>query len=435
VAQVLADLLRGYPRAESVRRAAGTDWWTPEGVGRRVSERTLYRWLKAYEDHDLAGLEPATRRRTDSSLVLSERFLKLLADYKRADPTISIPEVIAVARELGVLAADERVDRSTVYRAASRMGLPVQRRKKSGPNRDMRRFAFPHRMDCILCDGKHFRAGVSRARRVAFFYLDDATRCGLHVVVGTSENAKLFLRGLFETVRKRGIPTIVYIDHGSGFIAHDTLAVIKALGGVPIHGETAYPQGHGKIEKLNQTALNRVLASLDGRVDVDPSCAALELRLRHWLRERYNHTPHASLSQDTPWQRWEADPKPLRLADNEGDLRGKFIVTLERGVSSDNVVPVDGIDYEMPRGYAGTRVTLYRRLLDDRIACLHEGTLVDLAPVDLAANARAKRAQPSRPAEVTQPLPLRAADIAFQRDFAPVVDTDGGYTDDFDSQE
>jgi len=436
VSQVLADMQRGYVRAEAVRHAATRDWWTPDGVLRRVSERTVYRWLRAYERDDLAGLEPASRDRTDSSVVLSEGLLNLLVERKRADPSLSIPEILRIARELGVIGHDERVDRTTVYRAACRLGLPVKHRKKSGRDRDMRRFAFPHRMDCNLCDGKHFRAGVTRAKRVALFFLDDATRLGLHVVVGTSENTELFLRGLYETTRQHGLSSVTYIDRGPGFIADATYAVIKALGGRPIHGEVAYPEGHGKIERFHRTALAQALVALDKRPDVDPDCGALELRLQHWLREGYNHAPHESLANDTPWQRWEADPRALRMPDNDAALRSKFIVPLERRVTADNTVSVDNVAYEMPRGYAGARVTLYRRLLEgDRIACLHEGHLVDIAPVDLAANARAQRARATRDDDVAHPLPPRAADIAFQRDFAPVVDVHGGLRDDPDPKE
>jgi len=45
----------------------------------------------------------------------------------------------------------------------------------------------------VLADGKHFRAGAKRLRRVALFFLDDSTRYGLEVVVGTAESAPLFL--------------------------------------------------------------------------------------------------------------------------------------------------------------------------------------------------------------------------------------------------
>jgi len=42
-----------------------------------------------------------------------------------------------------------------------------------------------------------------------------------------------------------------------------------------------------------------VLRHLAGSPEVDPDCGALELRLRHWLREIYNHTPHQGLGGDT----------------------------------------------------------------------------------------------------------------------------------------
>ena len=75
------------------------------------------------------------------------------------------------------------------------MGLPTRQRphKRDG---DTRRWRYAERMQCVLADGKHFRAGAARLRRVALFFLDDATRYGLAVVVGTAESSALFLRGL-----------------------------------------------------------------------------------------------------------------------------------------------------------------------------------------------------------------------------------------------
>ena len=142
-----------------------------------------------------------------------------------------------------------------------------------------------------------------------------------------------------------------------GFIADDTTEVIARLGSLLLHGERQYPEGHGKIEKFNQTALARLLRHLPGRADVDSGKGALELRLAHYLRERYNHTPHESLDSDTPHQRFMADTKVLRLPENDDELRRRFVVHVERRVSNDHVVKLDGKDYEMPRGNAGERVT------------------------------------------------------------------------------
>ncbi|HYC99642.1 MAG TPA: hypothetical protein VEB22_00315, partial [Phycisphaerales bacterium] len=76
---------------------------------------------------------------------------------------------------------------------------------------DTRSFEYPHRMQMLLCDGKHFRAGKTRAKRVALFFLDGASRLGLHVVVWTAEDAPFFLRGLYETIRRYGLFDIAYL--------------------------------------------------------------------------------------------------------------------------------------------------------------------------------------------------------------------------------
>lgn len=108
---------------------------------------------------------------------------------------------------------------------------------------------------------------------------------------GTTECAPLFLRGLYGTIRRHGLFDTVYLDQGPGFIAIDTADVIQRLGPMLVLGSVGYPAGRGKIEKLNQTALAAVLRTLDGNEEVDSDCGALELRLGHWLREVYNHTP------------------------------------------------------------------------------------------------------------------------------------------------
>ena len=429
VSHVVAAVRSGEAQVEAVRVAAGRSWLTFDGTLRSVGTRTIYRWLAAFADGGLGALDPVPRERAHGTVALPDELMQFVAAQKQLDVSASIPELIRRARELGVIGQDARIDRSTVYRTAQRMDIPVARRK--GPReRDCRRYAFPHRMDCVLCDGKHFRAGATRAKRVALFFLDDATRYGLHVVVGTSESPELFLRGLYELCRRHGLMQIVFLDHGPGFIAAASFEVIGKLGALLIHGEKAYPEGHGKVERFNQTAKAQLLRGLDRRPDVDPACGALELRLGHYLTERYNHTPHESLAGDTPFARFHADEKLLSFPDSDEDLRRRFVMHLERTASKDHVVSIHGIAYEVPRGLCDQRLTIHHRLLDGTYAVVAGAKLVDLAPVDLAANARSRRARPDAgAAEVAHPLPHSAADLAFARDFRSVVTADGGFSD------
>ena len=433
VSLVLTRIVAGESQAEAVGAVAAIDHhFDPAARPRRVSRRSIYRWLSAYRRNGLAGLETASLDQGPApSTVLSCELLRFMEEEKAKDPRVSVPELIRRAREHGFLGRHDSCNRTTVYRALKRLGVPVSKRKKA-KDHDARRFAYPHRMDMILCDGKHFRAGAGRSRRVVFFFLDDATRLALHAVVGTSENALLFQRGLFETITKHGLFDIIYLDRGPGFIAEDSIAVVANLDRLLIHGERAYPEGHGKLERFNQTALHDLLRGLDRRPDVDPALGALELRIRHYLDTQYNPRVHESLGGKSPSECFAEDPKPLRFPEDREALKRKFEVSLQRRVTPDNTVSVDSLVYEVPRGYDGTRVILRRRLLDGgNIFFLHEGRLQELHPVNLEANARAprKRRQKNKDGEVIHPLPPSAADLAYERDLGPVVGADGGCPD------
>lgn len=435
LSEVLTEQMRGLGRELAVRRVAAREHVTADGEPRRVSRRSIYRWLRRYFDvGSIAGLEPRSRSSSQPSAVLSDAFVAFLAKHKKGDPLASVPDLIELARELGVLGRSEHVDRVTVWRAVRRLGLPTRRRPTKHEG-DTRRFAFTHRMQMVLADGKKFRAGAKRLRRVALFFIDDATRSVLNVVVGTEETTELFLRGLFGLLMRYGRMDALYLDKGSAFTSDDTAAVFGQLEIPFIFGKTRYPQGHGKVERFNQTVIRKVLRGYDGAVDVEPACGALELRLAHYL-ERYNRTPHESLGSDTPSSRWEADSRALRFAWDEADLRSRFVVTEERRVSNDHVIKFGGDIYEAPRGLARQKVLVHRQVLagPDEIAPLHlsvlrDGRMQRLHPVDLAANARGGRGR-SAEQELPEVAPVKtAATVAFEREHASLVGPDGGFTD------
>lgn len=429
ISKVLLEQTRGRKRSKAVRIAAENEHMLPDGTLRKVSKRSIYRWLEAYEMSGFSGLLPAERKRTRASVVIESELLEFFAQQKKDDPMASVPELLRRAYMLGKVDTQHCVNRVTLWRALNRMGIDTSHRK-SVRNRDCRRFAFAHRMDMVLCDGKHFRAGVKRLKRVAFFFLDDATRKGLNVVVGTSENPRLFLRGLYETIKAYGLMSCIYVDKGSGFMANDCIDILRKLNILFIHGTKGYPEGRGKIERFNRTANDQAIRFLDNNPEVDPDCSALELRLRHYLSEQYNLTPHESLKKQKPWDCFHNDAKSLRFAHNHDQLRQSFVLYTQRRVSFDNVVSFKGQSYEVARGYAGTRVMLCRNVLDNSVSMIHNGRLVKVSPVDLNANARDRRASAKGEQDSNErgSLPKSCAQMAFERDYGPVVDSDGGLT-------
>lgn len=320
VSVVLALAAGGFTRVEAIAAATREPHTMPRGQVRRVEPRTLSRWLKAFDEGGIRGLEPKSRKRTKTSLVLDDKLVRFLWTERKEDREASIPELLRRAKERGIIASVEDVDRTTVWRAMKRMGLDTRRTKRRR-DRDMRRFEFPNRMQMLLFDGKVFRAGAHRLRRVAIFYLDDATRRGLDVIVGTHETTELFLRGLYGCIRRHGLFDFGYADNGAGFISDDTRAVFARGLQIPfVNGTAGYPEGRGKIERFNRRVKAEVLRGLDRNVAVDPDCAALTLRLRHYLEHQYNRSHHDTLDQP-PDDRWNADDRPLRFPESDAELK------------------------------------------------------------------------------------------------------------------
>src|SRR5262245_49047912 len=382
VSAVRARAVSGQGTEAAVRAVAAQPHLTPAGELRTVSVRSIYRWLA---EHDADGPADVATAPVISR-ALPAALLDFLVEEKAEDRYASIPELLRRAHQLGVIGPHQRVDRTSVWRACVRLGLPL-RRVPAKQEADRRRFAYPHRMMMVLADGQHFPAGARRRTRVALSFLDDATRFGLGVVVGTDETAELFLRGLHAVLRRFGFMDIVFLDRGPGFRADDTAAACHRLDIHLVLGTAEYPEGHGKIEKFNQTAQAQLLRGLVGAADVDDDCGALELRLAHFLDHCYNRQPHEALDGQTPLDRFEADTRALRFPQSDAELTERFVVTETRKVSNDNVISYAGVDYEVPRGHAGTQLTVWRHLLSGALSVVHDQTLVAIAPVDLAHNA------------------------------------------------
>ena len=429
VSQVLARTHGGSSEAAAVRAVAEQKHIDLAGTRRNVAVRTLQRWMTNWRRGGIAALEPKARKKTRSSEVLPPELIEFVRVEKTRDLRASIPELVSRARIRGIIASDLPIDRVTVWRLVHRLGLPTRVRPSKNEG-DTRRWRYPHRMQCVLCDGKHFRAGASRAKRVALFFIDNASRFGLDVIVGTAESTELFLTGLYQVVRKHGLMDGLYVDHGSGFKSNDTLAVATTgLNAWLVHGQVGYPEGRGAVERFNRTAQAAVLRGLDGAADVDPDCGALTLRLQHYLRTQYNVDPHASLENDSPLMRWEQG-RPLRWPDSEQELRARFVVHEQRLVSADHVIQHGGKLWEAPRGLARQRVEVIRHVLDGHLSVPHRGALVRLHVVDVHTNASERRGylNNNRPFE-GEGVPTTAAMTAFNNDFGPVVGSDGGFAD------
>jgi transposase InsO family protein len=428
VSELEAHLAAGATPAKAYAAVLALPRLTAGGAALGLSERTLRRWLLAWRGGGLAALEPRGRPHVTDSAVLSAALLEFARVEKERDPLVSLPELIERARGRGIIREHERVSRQSLWRACRRLGLPLRRPERL-VHKDMRRFSYPSRMLMVLCDGKHFRAGVKRARRVALHFLDDATRLGLEVIVGTSESTELFLHGLYRLIGRHGLFRALFVDHGPGFVSEDTASVMARLRIRLIHGTAAYPEGHGKVERFHRTEFEQLLRMLDGNPEVDPDPGALTLRLSHWMREHYNAHPHEAHEGHSPQERWNADPRPLEFPPDPALLKSYFLSSFERLVSADNIIRYESTAYEVPRGHAGQRLRITRHLLEHgALSIVHEGKLCFLAPVQSEHNAYERRSRAPQPSPAAAPpATSSAAEMSFEEAYGSIVDVDGGF--------
>lgn len=416
ISLILSRLGAGESLSNAIAEAKSTMEQSEE---KAPSRSALYRWFRAYEKHGWQGVsrKPQVRART----ALRSDFCQFMIAEKEKDPKASIPEIIRRAKALGIVPDGQKINRSTAYRYARHANLPLLRSKREGNTK--RPFAYPHRMQMVLCDGKHFRAGPKLVKRVAFFFLDDATRYVLDVIVGPSETAELFLRGLHDVIARHGLPGAIYLDKGPAFIADVGSLVARQLNIPFIFGRSRYPEGHGKVERFNRTCLAQCLRGLRGP-ETDPCFTALRTRIRHYLSE-YNGRLHSGI-HTTPENKFNKDPRALRLPESMADLNRAFVIKETRKVRNDNAIPFNNAIYEVPFGYAGTRISVFYNTTSGALSMLHGGKVIELRTVDLHANARDRRAR--RKEESSTQGPIRTAtEISFQNKTRPIINSDGGY--------
>jgi transposase InsO family protein len=416
VSVVRSKIEQGMSLARAIAEASKQSFFDVDGREFEATRRSLYRWIAEYRDRGIDGLCDKARTKTDISPVLSEDFIKFLVNEKTLDPEASIPEVIRRA-EVRLGMDIKSVSRSTVWRAANRLNLRIFRNDPFRKN-TMRPFAYANRMRMVLCDGKHFRAGKSRAKRVVFIFLDDATRFGLRAVVGTSENPQLFLRGLYLVICRYGMMVCMYMDNGSGFQAHDVWNVGASLDIGIIYGSSDYPEGRGKIERFNRTLQADLLRHLDENPEVDPDPGSLELLINHYITETYNKKNHDAFDNESPFTRFSNDPIELKPVDTEA-LQKHFYLKIPRRVTRDNTIKYRGDAYEMPLGYSGKNVELERDTIANKLFFYHNGKRLSLSIVDLTYNAKMERSKNEMKNIPRNPTDS-AAMSAFKRDYGPI---------------
>jgi putative transposase len=336
---------------------AERDYEIPGTLRRRVAAETMRGWLGLYRQGGFDALYPRVRRDDGQARAIPQQVADQLLQWKEEKRELTVPLLIAKARESGTLPDGLELAPATVHRLLSRHGL-MNKQPGEPTGNDRRRFSFDKAGELWMSDVMHGPAvtvdGNKKRKTYLLALLDDATRLIPYAAFALSENTAAFLPVLEQAIRRRGLSKRLYVDNGAVYRSHHLSLVCAKLGVTLIHARPYLPQGKGKIERFFRTVRMQLLPVL-GEADFK-SLDALNRRLWSWIEGEYHQSPHKGLDGETPADRWARSSDEVKMMGAE--LSELFLFEQKRRVQKDRTVSLRGVIYEVDAALVGEAVTL-----------------------------------------------------------------------------
>jgi len=298
ISALLDPRLTGAERRQMIRDLSGVCVRWPSGREATVPERTLYRWLRVYqEDPRIESLLRTARPRAEPTAIPAEWVTYALAQLEE-QPTRSLFLLASRLQQRFQLPTPPA--RSSLHRALkAQPRYQALRRRARGHTRLRHRFQAAHAHDIWHADAKavfpvRFGDGTRQTVRILSI-LDDATRFVLAALVVVSESLAAAVATFRRAAARWGLPEKFYADRGS---AYDADAFRKGLAVLGIHRINTRPRNapaHGKIEAYHRSLQRWFIAELPHQPVRD--LAHLQELLDAFLDRLYHEHVHRELKQ------------------------------------------------------------------------------------------------------------------------------------------
>lgn len=359
----------------------------PDGTVKHYAPGTIEKWYRNYKEAGFDALIPTGRvdqgkpRKLDDDLQEQIRYLK--ANY----PRMSASAIYRQLRDNGSIKNGE-VSESTVNRYINLIAVQM----KTTTNQDMRRYERAHINEVWCGDssvGPYLKTSDGKKHKVYIIALiDDASRFIAGIDVFFNDNFVNLMSVMKSAVAKYGRPGMFNFDNGSSF-KNKQMELLAARIGSVVHYDQPYtPTQKAKIERWFRTMKDQWLSSLDIR-DFH-SLDELRGNLLAYV-QNYNQTVHSSLKGLSPQDRFFSEPNRIRRLSDE-EIENSFLLELERRVSSDSVIVIDQVEYEVDYRFAKQRIKIrYSPDMKDIFIVEADGTLTPIRLLNKTENAYIKR--------------------------------------------
>jgi transposase InsO family protein len=325
-----------------------------------VSERTLRRHVRAWEEGGFDGLKPKQGwERPDSGL--GERFegvVEAAIGLRRESPSRSVSDIIKILELEGCIAPGS-VARSTLQRhLAARGYASSQMRMYTAKGTAARRFQKEHRCQLLQSDIKFgpFVPGENGRKKQIYLvvWIDDATRYVVSARFYLDQTVGAIEDSLRRAVQSVGVPDKIFVDNGKQFRSTWLAQACAKLGIRLLTSRPYHPAGKGKVESFNRVVEKFIS---EAALKKPISLAEYNDLLRIWLEEYYHKNPHSALGGVSPATAFGTDSRPLRFVSAER-LRDAFLHTQSRKVDKAGCVSFQGQSYEVGIAYIGRKVDI-----------------------------------------------------------------------------
>ena len=388
IAPVVTGLPEEYPSRNAFYRDVERKGITaPDGTIKHFSADTIERWFLAYRKNGFDALIPQGRCDEGKSRKLDEELKERIRYFKDHFPRMSAAAIYRQLKDDGSI-TEGQFSESTVNRFLRR----YEAEEHLTVNKDMRRYERPHINEVWCgdsCAGPYLTTPDGKKHRVYIIALiDDASRFITGTGVFFNDNFVNLMSVLKSAVTRYGRPKVWNFDNGPSYRNKQMELLSARIGSVVHYCHPYSPTEKSKIERWFRTLKDQWMAGLDMRQF--RSLEELYGSLQAYV-SLYNNTPHSSLKGKTPSDRFFSEPEMIvRLTDEAIDQA--FLLEIERRVSTDNVIVIDQLEYEVDYRFSKQRIRLrYSPDMENIYVVEMDGSLTRIRLLDKQANAVAKR--------------------------------------------
>lgn len=343
-----------------LRDIASHMYTTPAGEEKRMSLRTLERYVQAYRTGGWDALVPSVRADKLQAREIPADVLEKAIALKQEQPRRSVRQIIAIL-ELAQFVASGILKESTLSKQLRRRNMT--RKALMTPNcSTFRRFEAIHRNAIWQGDVQHTlylpHPGKPGKKAMAYLviFIDDFSRLCVHGQFYFEERVARLEDCLKKAILKHGVPEMIYVDNGAIYSSHHFERICGRLQTELKHTRPGRPQGRGKQEKffrfVDQSFVPEAYDLIEqGKIQ---TLADLNRFFTAWLEIAYHQKIHNSFKQ-RPFDRYQKDDHPIRhLPPHE--LAEVFLLEETRKADKTGCISLLGSTYEVETKLAGSPV-------------------------------------------------------------------------------